>query len=383
MTQDIQQRQLGFWRDEQEPEYPGYLTEQLITYIGNKRSLLDPIGFAVEKVKRRLDKKHLRILDAFSGSGVVSRFFKQHSSLLFSNDFEEYAGVIGRCFLSNHSEIDFSALSKWVDTLNTSVDSCGLPKGFIEELYAPRDDQNITRRDRAFYTCSNARRLDNYRRLIEEIPSIYRELLLGPLLSEASVHANTSGVFKGFYKDRRTGVGRFGGTNGDALTRITGEITLRLPVLSRFECDYEVYSEDANQIVRFLDDLDLAYFDPPYNQHPYGSNYFMLNLVTNYKRPEQVSPVSGIPIDWQRSRYNIRAASLACFRDLVSNVNAKFVLVSYNDEGYITPEDMVGLLREHGSVEVVDIKYNTFRGSRNLRKRSTHVVEHLFLLERD
>ena len=32
-------------------------------------------------------------------------------------------------------------------------------------------------------------------------------------------------------------------------------------------------------------DLDLAYFDPPYNQHPYGSNYFMLNLLVHYRRP--------------------------------------------------------------------------------------------------
>ena len=28
--------------------------------------------------------------------------------------------------------------------------------------------------------------------------------------------------------------------------------------------------------------FDLAYFDPPYNQHPYGSNYFMLNTIAKW-----------------------------------------------------------------------------------------------------
>ena len=52
--------------------------------------------------------------------------------------------------------------------------------------------------------------------------------------------------------------------------------------------------------------FDLAYFDPPYNQHPYGSNYFMLNLVSSYERPnvEKISRVSGIPKDWNRSVFN-------------------------------------------------------------------------------
>jgi adenine-specific DNA-methyltransferase len=105
-----------------------------------------------------------------------------------------------------------------------------------------------------------------------------KDLLLGPLLSEASVHANTAGVFKGFYKNRHTGVGQFGGSGSDALTRILGRIVLEVPVLSLFECEYEVFQEDANALVHKLRGLDLAYIDPPYNQHPYGSNYFMLNL---------------------------------------------------------------------------------------------------------
>ena len=291
-------------------EDPDYLSRQLVTYIGNKRALLGNIGLAVERVKTRLGKRKLRALDAFAGSGVVSRFLKAHCAYLASNDIEDYADVLARCHLANRSEVDLRELSARVAELNARVDTAPLPRGFIEELYAPADEANITPRDRVFYTKANARRLDNYRRSLDTLPETQRIMLLGPLLSRASVHANTAGVFKGFYKDRRTQAGQFGGSGSDALGRILGAIVLDVPVLSRFECEIEVFTRDANALARTLRDLDVAYLDPPYNQHPYGSNYFMLNLIANYRRPAEVSAVAGIPTDWQRSGYNVRSRSL-------------------------------------------------------------------------
>ena len=363
-------------------EDPDYLTRQLITYIGNKRTLLGHIGIAVERVKQRLGKGKLRVVDLFSGSGVVSRYLKAHASLLISNDIEDYAAVISRCYLRNRSTVDLRALSEMVFELNTKVTDEPFPPGFIEELYAPRDEANITREDRVFYTRENARRIDNYRRLIERVPSEMKDLLLGPLLSEASVHANTAGVFKGFYKNRHTGVGQFGGSGSDALTRILGRIVLEVPVLSLFECEYEVFQEDANALVHKLRGLDLAYIDPPYNQHPYGSNYFMLNLIVRYQRPAHISRVSGIPTDWRRSGYNVRSKALPLLKDLLHSIDASFLLVSFNNEGFIPPERMRRALDELGPVEVIELPYNAFRGSRNFNNRSIHVTEYLFLVER-
>ena len=314
--------QLSPWADECVSEDPDYLARQLITYIGNKRSLLGPIGNAAERVKRRLGKSRLKVFDVFSGSGVVSRFLKGHASLLISNDIEDYATVTSRCYLSNRSAVDIRAISQAVDSLNERVMDEALPEGFIEELYAPRDEARITKEDRVFYTRRNARRIDNYRRLIERLPSDIRHMLMAPLLSEASVHANTAGVFKGFYKNRHTQIGQFGGSGSDALSRITGEIRLEPPILSRFECDYEVLQEDANLAAHRLRDLDLAYVDPPYNQHPYGSNYFMLNLLVHYRRPTEISRVSGIPTCWKRSAYNVRARSFPLLRQLLHALDA-------------------------------------------------------------
>ena len=363
-------------------ENPDYLSRQIITYIGNKRALLGQIGQVVEGVKLRLGKDRLRVFDVFSGSGIVSRYLKAHASTLISNDIEDYAAVAGRCYLRNRSSVDMRVIAEMVDEMNRRVDDESLPSGFIEELYAPRDEDRITREDRVFYTRDNARRLDGYRQMIDTAPEDVRELLLAPLLSEASVHSNTAGVFKGFYKNRETKVGQFGGTGSDALVRIKGKIVLEPPVLSRFECDFKVLQDDANSAARRVRDLDLAYIDPPYNQHPYGSNYFMLNLLVKYERPERISRVSGIPTAWRRSGYNVRTKSLPLMRDLLQALDAKFLLVSFNDEGFITTDEMRGLLREIGRVEVMETPYNAFRGSRNFNNRPIHVTEQLFLVER-
>ncbi len=363
-------------------ENPAYLSRQLITYLGNKRALLGHIGTAVGRVKHRLGKDRLRVFDAFSGSGVVSRFFKAHASMLVSNDLEDYAAVVGRCYLRNRSTADRAALAQLVAELNARVMNEPLPPGFIEQMYAPRDETRITKDDRVFYTQSNARRLDNYRRLLDAVPADLRDLLLGPLLSKASIHANTAGVFKGFYKNRATKVGQFGGSGSDALQRITGPIELETPVLSAFECDYSVLQEDANAAARRLPGLDLAYLDPPYNQHPYGSNYFMLNLLARYERPAKVSRVSGIPADWRRSGYNVRSQALPLLKQLVESLDAPMLLVSLNNEGFIPPGEMRALLARLGRVEVIETRYNAFRGSRSFRNRPIHVTEQLFLVER-
>lgn len=376
-------RQLSLWEDDDPVgEDPEYLSRQLITYIGNKRALLGHIGIALERVKRRLGKNRLRVADLFSGSGVVSRYMKAHASLLISNDIEDYATVTSRCYLRNRSTVDFSSLSEIVADLNARVAADPLPPGFIEEMYAPKDEKNITKEDRVFYTRENARRIDTYRRLMEQFPCEMKDLLLGPLLSEASIHANTAGVFKGFYKNRHTGVGQFGGSGSDALTRILGRITLEVPVLSLFECDYKIFQEDANTLVRRLEGLDLVYIDPPYNQHPYGFNYFMLNLIVHYQRPVNISRISGIPEDWRRSGYNVKNKALPLLKDLLENIDASFLLVSFNNEGLIRPENMRLMLEKIGRVDVIELPYNAFRGSRNFNHRSIHVTEYMFLVER-
>lgn len=109
-------------------------------------------------------------------------------------------------------------------------------------------------------------------------------------------------------------------------------LSYRVPILSNFECDYAVHQVDANALVHELHGLDIAYFDPPYNQHLYGSNYFMLNLLVNYREPTEIGRASGIPTSWRRSEYNARKRALPRLCELVSAVDAQFIILSFNDE---------------------------------------------------
>ena len=363
-------------------ENPDFLTRQLITYIGNKRALAAPLEQAIDEVCRRLGGRKLRALDLFSGSGFVARLLKKHSTLVAANDLESFSRAANDCFLTNRNEVSLDELVAHVNRLNAAADAGGVHDGFIRELYSPADDQHIQEGERVFYTNDNARRLDFFRQELDLLPSDVQRLLLGPLLFAASVHVNTGGVFKGFYKDRNTGIGKFGGAAGNAINRIMAPIRLEVPVLSRFQTKYQVFQEDATVLAGELGDFDLVYMDPPYNQHPYGSNYFMLNLLVNYQRPRRVSQISGIPTDWNRSRFNVKKQSLPLLRQLFHTIPARFLLLSFNSEGYVSVDDLKRTLEEFGQVDQQVIQYNTFRASRNLHTRPTHVQEHLFLLDK-
>lgn len=360
-----------------------FLTTQIITYLGNKRSLIGKIEKEIELISRKLGIEKLVCADLFSGSGIVARMLKKRSSKLIVNDLENYSSVINSCYLINKK--DFSR--EECEYLRKKIEeSCRLEKlpGIISMNYAPQDDNNIKKGERVFYTHQNAVLIDTYRTLIDKIvpDENLKKFFLAPLITEASIHVNTSGVFKGFYKDKNTGIGCFGAAGKNALARIFGKIELKEPVFSNFESELEIYQKDAVLLSKELKNLDVAYLDPPYNQHPYGSNYFMLNLILKNKLDVEISKISGITQDWNRSAFNKPYSALKSMEEIVSNLNSKFIIISYNSEGFISFDEMSEMLKKYGKLKTVEITYNTFRGSRNLRSRDIHVSEYLFVLEK-
>lgn len=360
-----------------------YLSEQIITYLGNKRSLLDFIDNAVKIVQEDIGHEDLSTLDLFSGSGVVARYFKTFASSVIANDLEGYSSRINHCYLINKSEFDEVELKKWYDFVLSELNEKGLHAGFITRMYSPKDDNNIKLGERVFYTTRNAKYIDTTRQILETVPEPYKTLLLGPLLYEASVKNNTSGVFKGFYKNSDTNIGQFGGNGKNALQRILADIELKMPVLCDRECKYQIFQKNANDLVKTLPEVELAYLDPPYNQHPYSSNYFMLNLINDYVEPEKVSTVAGIPTDWQKSDYNKKSLALGSMKQLCDDLKAKYILVSFNSDGFISLEEMLDMLSKMGDVEVFAKNYNTFRACRNLSNRDMHIKEYLYLLKKE
>ena len=262
-------------------ENPAFLNTQLINYLGNKRALLEQICAVLEQIKDKLGVKKISFADVFSGSGSVARAAKAHSNLILANDLEGYSRTINSCYLSNFTP----ELGEKIDTFYKQICADFSPQeSFLSRLYAPRDDADIKAGERVFYSRKNALILGGLRAQIDTIPPEFRHFFIAPLLSEASIHSNTGGVFKGFYKGKN-GVGKFGGEGANALGRILGEISLKKPVFSNFKSEFGVFSQDAKEFAKLIPAVDVAYFDPPYNQHPYGSNYFMLNLINEFRAP--------------------------------------------------------------------------------------------------
>jgi adenine-specific DNA-methyltransferase len=102
----------------------------------------------------------------------------------------------------------------------------------------------------------------------------------------------------------------------------------------------------------------------------------------DYKYPDNTSKISGIPDNWNRSNYNKENFSYNALEELVTNIKAKYILISFNSEGFIGLEEMKTMLGRIGRLDILETQYNTFRGSRNLNNREIHVKEYLYLLEK-
>ena len=151
-----------------------YFNEQIITYLGNKRSLLREIDFFINEVLKKLHKRKLVTLDIFSGSGIVARLLKQYSSLVIANDLEKYSELINSVFLSNNNEFDYDLFDFYLTQINEAVKLKPV-EGIITHLYSPKNDDDIKLGERVFYTHDNAVLIDSYRHYIDKlVPPPYR-----------------------------------------------------------------------------------------------------------------------------------------------------------------------------------------------------------------
>lgn len=360
-----------------------FVNQTMLTCLGNKRKLVSEIKVLAQEVASRLNKEKINIFDGFSGSTVVSRELASIADNIHTNDMEQYAYLMARCFMEKPSEEDKESILFYINSMNVLAEHGPYLPGIITKLYAPDNTFDIKEGERAFYTKENALIIDTLRSYVSMVvPEKLQHYCLAPLLTRASIHANTAGVFKGFYKDGK--IGKFGGAGENALERITGSIRLDMPVWSNYDYKAHCYNKDINKLIQELpSNLDLVYLDPPYNQHPYGSNYFMLNVIANNQEPQKISKVSGIPADWNRSAYNSHDSAVNSMTSLIRQCleKASYVLLSYNDEGIINSDDWETIFEPY-NVEKKEIKYDTYKGSRNLKNRSNKVMEIMYLISK-
>ena len=361
-----------------------FIYQSMITYLGNKRKLIPHIENIVEEVCTILNKKKLNIFDGFSGSNVVSRSLVKYSDNIYVNDLENYAYKIAKVFMNKPSETQQKKIYQHLDIMNNLATEGPYIEGFVSKLYAPKNTEQVQKGERCFYTRENALIIDTLRNYIEEkVEEELKDYCLVPLLIKSSIQTNTSGVFKGFYKDKN-GIGCYGGVGKNALSRIFKTIKLEYPIWSNEKYNAHCFKKCINVLIEELpSDIDLIYLDPPYNQHPYSSNYFMLNLIIENREPENISVVSGIPSNWNKSSYNYKLSAIKSMRHLIESglQKSKYILLSYNNEGII-PVDEWEKIFEKYNVKKYEISYDTFKGCRNLKSRDNKVVEIMYLLSK-
>ncbi|MBT5491284.1 hypothetical protein HOK00_03035, partial [bacterium] len=227
------------------------LKEQIITYLGNKRKLINFIDESVSNIllkDKELSKKNIKdvtFFDIFAGSGIVSRYSKLKGMNTYSNDLELYSYIIQKGIIGNNlSEIENIFKEVYTKLLNEKVVSKKVNKNYYKEVliylnslkepklkenyyfskhYAPKDTNNPDfDNERLFYTQENGRKIDAIQELIQN-KEIFDErsknIILTSLMYNMTWHINTSGTMKGFHNG-------WGGKGGNAKERILGDIIL-------------------------------------------------------------------------------------------------------------------------------------------------------------
>lgn len=363
-----------------------FLTDQLIAYIGNKRKLLDLLAEAIGRTGLRQGV----FFDAFAGSGVVSRLAKSSGFRVVANDWEPYTRFINETYVVQNRMPEFretGGAQALFDHLNTLPGQAG----YISTHHCPADDDNPDYdRERMFYTQQNGQRLDAMREEVERMRDAGRisdaehAVLVAALVFGASYCSNTSGVFKGFHRG-------WGGATRTAWYRIRAPLRLRLPVLFDNGLRNEAVQMDAKVAAAQIP-CDIAYLDPPYNQHQYGANYHLLNTIALWDKPEipaRFTPEArgikaAIRTDWRTERNSAfcrRSLAQAELARVMEALKAKWVLVSYSTDGLIPLENLVDTLALFGRLSWVYRPYKRYRVSSQRPSPRPHTLEFVLVVE--
>jgi adenine-specific DNA-methyltransferase len=123
--------------------------------------------------------------------------------------------------------------------------------------------------------------------------------------------------------------------------------------------------QDANTLAPAMAPVDIAYLDPPYNQHSYFSNYHIWETLVRDDAPESYG-VACKRVDCRvtKSEYNAKGRAWSTFESLVRTIPAKYLIVSFSNEGYFAHDDLVALLQStFGEVEAVPVDFRRYVGA--------------------
>lgn len=313
-------------------------------FIGGKSLMLDRID---EVIAECTNNDVLVVGDLFCGSGVVTQHFKRKGKMVISNDIMYMSYVLARGMTELNRKPRFSHLVgiDVFEYLNNLSRPLSVDEAFIYSNYSPNENC-----DRMYFQNCNAMKIDAVRQQIERwfvSGKLLEEeyfYLLACLIAAVPFVANIAGVYAAYLKhwDKRT---------YKALTIKPVEI-----IDSQYEC--KSFNLDAIDLCK-KQEFDLAYIDTPYNQREYLPNYHLLETIARYDAPE-IKGVTGMR-SYEKSAFCSKASVEMAFRDLFSNLQSKYALVSYNTEGLLSTQEMLALFSSFGTVKLYEYPYRRYK----------------------
>ena len=336
-------------------------------YIGSKKLLLNEIKKILDKYTNGSEEI---FLDLFSGTNIVSQYFKQYYTI-YSNDILYFNYIKSKATIENNNKLLFLKLKKigisnpidFLQYQTPTTKDC-----YYRNSYSPAGNA-------MYLTESNAHKIDfirnqidswNSQGLLSEFEYYY---LITSLIEGIPYVSNITGTYGAFLKhwDKRA-------LNALKLQDFT--------ILNNHK-NNKAFNEDANKLVRKIK-ADIVYIDTPYNSRQYASNYHLLENIARNNKPE-LKGVTKI-FDWKslKSDYSTKNKALYAMEDLIANIDATHIVLSYNNEGIIPEKDLFNLLRKYSFDKKVDLTRIPYRKYQSKNKsKSKELYELLFYIQKN
>ena len=109
----------------------------------------------------------------------------------------------------------------------------------------------------------------------------------------------------------------------------------------------------------------------------------MLNCIAKNESPKNISKVSGIPKEWNKSEYNKKQEALKSLDELIKNTFSKYIILSYSSEGHISYDEIENILKKYGKTNIEKIDYSNFKAARTQIAREKIIKEYIFILNKN
>ena len=322
-------------------------------YLGAKTKLLP----FIEEIINNNCEENMSIVDLFAGTGSVGYHFNNSENKIIMNDL----------LYSNY----LSYLA-WLSSKNYDTNKINFLIAQYNNIDYKEGDENYFSKNfgNNFFTNENAFLIGEIRENIEKDRSLEvreKAILITSLIYATDKVANTFGHYEAYRKIL------------DTSNRL---ILSPLEINDADNKNNEIYQMNANDLVRKIK-ADIFYIDPPYNSRQYGDAYHLLENIAKWEKPEVFGVAKKMANrEHGKSEYcKINAAEY--FNDLITNINGKYILVSYNNMGEkgsgrsqakLSDDDILSALKKRGDVQIFesDFKYFT-TGKTNLENHKERV----------